>query len=41
VTVAICTLRRPQIEDALRSLGRQIMPDQTQLRVLVIDNDDR
>lgn len=40
VTVAICTLRRPQIEDALRSLGRQIMPDQTQLRVLVIDNDD-
>lgn len=40
VTVAICTLRRPQIEEALCSLGGQIVPDQTKMRVLVIDNDD-
>lgn len=39
VTVAICTLRRPQIEDALRSLVHQTMPEQGRMRVCVIDND--
>jgi succinoglycan biosynthesis protein ExoM len=35
----MCTFRRPSVAEALMSLGRQILPDGTSMRIVVIDND--
>ncbi len=39
VDICVCTYRRPQLADTLRSLGAMTMPPGTAARVLVADND--
>jgi succinoglycan biosynthesis protein ExoM len=39
IDVGICTFRRPQLEQTLRSLGRLHVPAGVALRVIVADND--
>ena len=40
IDICVCTYRRPSIEDTLRSLDRQTLPDGVSARAIVIDNDE-
>ena len=40
VDICVCTFRRPQLEDCLRSLFALTIPDGIQTRILVSDNDE-
>lgn len=40
VDVGVCTFRRPAVAETLASLGRQTLPDNLSLRVIVADNDE-
>ena len=40
VDVCLCTYRRESVAATLESLGRQILPPETRMRVIVADNDD-
>lgn len=40
IDICVCTYRRPSIEDTLRSLDQQNLPNGTTTRVIVIDNDE-
>jgi succinoglycan biosynthesis protein ExoM len=40
VDICVCTYRRAEIEDALRSLGAMRVPGHVSVRVIVADNDD-
>ena len=39
VTVAICTFRRPSVIKAVESVAQQMLPPNTAMRILVIEND--
>jgi succinoglycan biosynthesis protein ExoM len=39
IDVCVCTYRRPELDETLRSLGRVIVPEDAQMRVIVVDND--
>ncbi|QRM57344.1 glycosyltransferase family 2 protein [Sinorhizobium sp. BG8] len=39
VDIAVCTFRRPQLAETLRSLGRLAVPEGTTLRIIIADND--
>ena len=39
VDIAICTFRRPELDDTLTSLARMTVPQNVRLRVIVADND--
>jgi succinoglycan biosynthesis protein ExoM len=41
IDIAVCTYRRPQLADTLRSLGALAIPDGVTLRLIVADNDTR
>jgi succinoglycan biosynthesis protein ExoM len=40
IDICVCTYRRPSIEDTLRSLDRQALPEGVAARAIVIDNDE-
>lgn len=40
IDVCVCTFRRPQVTDTLRSLSALQLPDQVHVRVIVADNDE-
>ena len=40
VDIGVCTYRRPELEQTLRSLGGIAMPDGARIRIIVADNDD-
>ncbi|MEQ3651248.1 glycosyltransferase family 2 protein [Hyphomonas sp.] len=40
IDICVCTYRRPSIEDTLRSLDRQALPEGVTARAIVIDNDE-
>ncbi|WP_428427501.1 glycosyltransferase [Pararhizobium sp.] len=40
VDIGVCTYRRPELEQTLRSLGHLAVPDDVQIRIIVADNDD-
>jgi succinoglycan biosynthesis protein ExoM len=40
VDICVCTFRRPQLEDCLRSLFSQAIPEGVEARILVSDNDE-
>ncbi len=40
IDICVCTYRRPSIEDTLRSLDRQALPQGVLTRAIVIDNDE-
>lgn len=39
IDIAVCTYRRPQLADTLRSLGALVVPEGVTLRLIVADND--
>ncbi len=39
IDIAVCTYRRPQLADTLRSLGALSVPEGVELRLIVADND--
>lgn len=41
VDIAVCTFRRPELAETLRSLAAIAMPDGTAIRIIVADNDVR
>ena len=41
VDVGVCTFRRPAVAETLASLGRQVLPPEVSLRVIVADNDEQ
>jgi succinoglycan biosynthesis protein ExoM len=38
VDVCICTFRRPQVEDAIRSVAEQVLPPHVRVRLVIADN---
>ncbi|MEM7709294.1 MAG: glycosyltransferase family 2 protein [Pseudomonadota bacterium] len=40
VAVTLCTFRRPEVAETLRSLDRQVLPDDVSMRIIVADNDE-
>ncbi|MEL6566055.1 MAG: glycosyltransferase family 2 protein [Pseudomonadota bacterium] len=40
IDVCLCTFRRPQVTETVRSVARADLPEGAQLRVIVVDNDD-
>jgi succinoglycan biosynthesis protein ExoM len=40
IEICVCTFRRPSLADTLHSLGNQVLPDGTTLRIIVADNDE-
>lgn len=40
IDIGICTFRRPQITETLRSVAALVVPDEIELRIIVADNDD-
>jgi succinoglycan biosynthesis protein ExoM len=40
IDIGVCTYRRPELEQTLRSLGGIAVPDGAQIRIIVADNDD-
>jgi succinoglycan biosynthesis protein ExoM len=40
IDIGVCTYRRPELEQTLRSLGGIAVPDDVQIRIIVADNDD-
>ncbi|WP_299684403.1 glycosyltransferase family 2 protein [uncultured Tateyamaria sp.] len=40
IDICLCTFRRPQVADTIRSIARADVPTGASLRVIVIDNDD-
>jgi len=41
IEICVCTFRRPSLADTLHSLGRQVLPEGTTLRIIVADNDEK
>lgn len=41
IDVLICTFRRPSVEETLRSVDAQHLPDDISVRAIVADNDDK
>ncbi|MDW5315388.1 glycosyltransferase family 2 protein [Rhizobium sp. PL01] len=41
IDIGVCTYRRPELEQTLRSLGSIAVPEGAQIRIIVADNDDR
>ncbi|MEH6696268.1 MAG: glycosyltransferase family 2 protein [Hyphomonas sp.] len=39
IEICVCTFRRPSLAETLHSLGRQVLPEGTTLRIIVADND--
>ena len=39
VDIAVCTFRRPHLEQTLRSLAAIAVPDDCSVRIIVADND--
>ncbi|MCV9998804.1 glycosyltransferase [Pararhizobium sp. YC-54] len=39
IDIGVCTYRRPELEQTLRSLGAIAVPDDVQIRIIVADND--
>lgn len=40
IDIGVCTYRRPELEQTLRSLGSIAVPEGAQIRIIVADNDD-
>lgn len=40
IDIGVCTFRRPELADTLRSLGAMDMPEGYDVRIIVADNDD-
>lgn len=40
IDIGVCTYRRPELEQTLRSLGGIAVPENAQIRIIVADNDD-
>lgn len=40
IDIGVCTYRRPELEQTLRSLGGIAVPEGAQIRIIVADNDD-
>jgi succinoglycan biosynthesis protein ExoM len=40
IEICVCTFKRPSLEATLRSLGAQVPPADTSLRIIIADNDD-
>jgi len=40
IEICVCTFRRASLADTLRSLGRQVLPEGSDLRIIVADNDE-
>ena len=40
IDIGVCTFRRPELADTLRSLAAMTVPERATVRVIVADNDD-
>ena len=40
IDIGVCTYRRPELEQTLKSLAKMTVPGNTEIRIIVADNDD-